>query len=1360
MAPSASCFPIPSTLQDLEREPYNLLPYPDDFNDDDDEARDDSFSALVRKVEHGNRYLTMQYDQQNNSGDDEDEEEDEQWMEEGRLQAIYTLVRKSASLKDETRDALVSLLCQAVKLIASSLNTISAKEGGEAVPQSFRDVFSCHMYMLYSLMFLLETNQGDAKVQESNERDMYVQAMLYAAQAMSECRQTLWQRGVADEAVILLPCRMVYPLLERATGVQARKAIGADDALQILAVTLYSTDSALSTITAALMDLMHSFEHMAPMVAELCTMVTEQPINRLAVELLREMGRLDGNDTKGNGVKFVAPFLPALAQVRPRLVLQHLTVILPHLQAETYYLRSALVQAIAHVLEYLGKNEMSAEHVAESPDGAEVSFIHNSSNSTKSRDALLQILAERVYDVTSFTRGATLKAWANLVMSNTLPKEMLLPVTKLAIDRLQDKTVVARKQAMVLLTMVLENNPFMGSLDPKPYNEKMRELYDYVKENMPADVKEAYKGSLEAAGDDPRSIFEAEQAALAAALEEAEIMLRDTPDELTEAQQTYCTKVQALKYTQSAIEFIELFEEATVALEGMLLSVNNSDVTEALHFFVQARHFQLPCAVTGMKRALALMWSTETAIRDEVLKAFIEVFLAQPGSEGSTLLPPRQIAKNLLILTNEATVSELASIEEAIQRLVKDSRIPEQVFLILWSIAKDGSGDFRAAALHLLAMAASADRSLIDSKSRLKLLLDAGLGEYTRERKDWKLAKAAAIVLQRVGRAKVDPTDAKYLVLEHIIEELCEVARGEWCDDKKTKDTLAWFSTAEETIKALFVISPEPETICREIIIGMSAVTFQDGYTDCNPLRLARFFHVLGHVALHLLVYTEGLSSVVRRANALKSLKKQEDVGKKKSRNQQRSVNDSSGSEEDAMEAELGMDAAIEADNERQLTDITEQEIIGRGIIGVYGPLLVRVVGNEGGAFASSNILMQASMLTLCKFMCVSGSFCEKHLPLLFTGLANAPPEDTTTRANTVVALGDLAFRFPNEVEPYTPRFYACLRDSSTKVRRHTLMVLTHLILNDMVKVKGQVCEIAICLQDNDLRIRDMARLLFHELSKRSNNPIYNLLPDIISQLSQLSMKKEDFRGIMSFLLGYIKKERQCEMLCEKLCQRYPNCKSTEQKGDLTYCIAQLKMTERMIKYLAENFKLYKDALHDTEVNKHMFSILSKARKLGKPELRQHLDSWEAHLNEVAKIGAENEAADKKASSARTRAKKKASKKSKLLQVVEEDELDIQSDNEAMDDEEAIMLPRSSKKPSRMGKKTAKVIDDEDDELEFASGESSPMPHSNNKASRKGKKKVKVIDDDEDDDENEFIDKENDRQILSSSRSSRRTRLS
>ena len=52
-------------------------------------------------------------------------------------------------------------------------------------------------------------------------------------------------------------------------------------------------------------------------------------------------------------------------------------------------------------------------------------------------------------------------------------------------------------------------------------------------------------------------------------------------------------------------------------------------------------------------------------------------------------------------------------------------------------------------------------------------------------------------------------------------------------------------------------------------------------------------------------------------------------------------------------------------------------------------------------------------------------------------------------------------------------------------MRKNTLMVLTHLILNDMVKVKGQISELATCIIDDDVRIASLAKLFFNELSKK-----------------------------------------------------------------------------------------------------------------------------------------------------------------------------------------------------------------------------------------------------------------------------------
>jgi hypothetical protein len=88
MANVQSAFPIPASLQDLEREPYNLLPYPQDFNDDDEASRADSFNTLVDLVERGNRTLM-------NGGLSlfETYEEQGPWMDGDRVQAMYTLVR-------------------------------------------------------------------------------------------------------------------------------------------------------------------------------------------------------------------------------------------------------------------------------------------------------------------------------------------------------------------------------------------------------------------------------------------------------------------------------------------------------------------------------------------------------------------------------------------------------------------------------------------------------------------------------------------------------------------------------------------------------------------------------------------------------------------------------------------------------------------------------------------------------------------------------------------------------------------------------------------------------------------------------------------------------------------------------------------------------------------------------------------------------------------------------------------------------------------------------------------------------------------------------------------------------------------
>ena len=59
------------------------------------------------------------------------------------------------------------------------------------------------------------------------------------------------------------------------------------------------------------------------------------------------------------------------------------------------------------------------------------------------------------------------------------------------------------------------------------------------------------------------------------------------------------------------------------------------------------------------------------------------------------------------------------------------------------------------------------------------------------------------------------------------------------------------------------------------------------------------------------------------------------------------------------------------------------------------------------------------------------------------------------------------------------------LRDPAPFVRNNTIIVLTHLILNDMIKVKGQISELALALEDTDGAIAAKARFFFSQLAKK-----------------------------------------------------------------------------------------------------------------------------------------------------------------------------------------------------------------------------------------------------------------------------------
>ncbi|XP_071542942.1 condensin complex subunit 1-like [Panulirus ornatus] len=226
--------------------------------------------------------------------------------------------------------------------------------------------------------------------------------------------------------------------------------------------------------------------------------------------------------------------------------------------------------------------------------------------------------------------------------------------------------------------------------------------------------------------------------------------------------------------------------------------------------------------------------------------------------------------------------------------------------------------------------------------------------------------------------------------------------------------------------------------------------------------------------------------------------------------------------------------------------------------------------------------------------------------------------------------------------------------------------MLTHLVLNDMVKVKGQISDIALCINDKDPRISGLANLFFNELAKKGN-ALYNVLPDIISRLcdTELGIEEQHFRTIIGYIFSLIQKDKQQENLVEKLCHRLQATITTRQWRDIAYCLSLLQFNERCVRKLSENFACYADKLHEPEVYEFFLGILASAQKVVKLDAKALIEELEGRMLESHEKGVEDENVINKAAHAKLKFKKSrpAGEKRRARRLRESSSEDEEEDN-------------------------------------------------------------------------------------------------
>ncbi|NXR98397.1 CND1 protein, partial [Oxylabes madagascariensis] len=1233
---------------------------------------------------------------------------------------VYSVLRHFRSVDTAVREDALELMMQVVSHHSNELPAILSDSGlSHADRAAHLNALKMNCYLLTGLMdaFEMETSKNScveadpgrknrknhAKTSGSlweEEREPLLRLLTQLLQL--DLRQ-LWGGLAVEEEFVSLMTGSCYRILENPSIGLQRYRLTREAVTHLLAEALVHCDHMFSA-TLKITQMLQHFEHVAPVFAQAVSLwAKEYGLKSLVGELLREIGQKCPQDLarEASGVKGYATFISELAEQIPALVLANMSVLLPHLDGESYTMRNAILATMAEVLvQVLNGDEL--EKAARS-----------------TRDNFLDILQAHVCDVHSFVRSRVLQLFTRIVQhkaslcwaQGALPLTQFQSVVSLAVGRLKDKSVIVVKNAIQLLAAFLSNNPFSSKLSCTDLDEplkkevqKLKEMRDRSRptaapvispeeewEAMLPEIRAATQQLFQPLQKGEEEVLEVEETVestveqitgllkklnykSAARLtqkalcrfqgkepfigsgeenEEATILdvlkrlytgscpgenSEDPPHDNSsdkveevvqeEQPQTELVKQEMLvQYLQDAYNFSVKITEAVNLISKLMYENSVSVVQEAIEFFVTVSQFGVPQALLGVRRMLPLIWSKEPGIKEAVLNAYRQLYLSP--SEDSERAKAQALVHSLSLIMVDASLGTIQCLEEIISEFVQKDEIKPAVTQLLWERFTEKSPCSsleRRAAVMLLGMMARGKPEIIGSN--LDILVTTGLSEKACE--DYRLPQEVCNVISKLAsnpRAALEKNSAPFRLPQNhmLFGRLSEtVSKG------FAQPSSHWIPFMESAITLIYQLAEGPEEICADILhvcsqqaleklqeadeqkagAGDSPYRVSDGAGSLSTFLLLHLVSLVGQVALQQVAYLEvSVSAELHRRRMLKEekTKKKSDTSTRKQRVQSRG--------NESMEEELGLVGATADDTEAELIrSICETELLdGKHLLSAFVPLVLKICNNPG--FYSDSALSAAAALTLGKLCMVSSEFCDSHLRLLFTMMEKSTLPGV--RSNLIIAAGDLAIRFPNLVEPWTSHLYARLRDPCPSVRKTAGLVMTHLILKDMVKVKGQVSEMATLLIDPEEEIVGLAQNFFGELANK-DNAVYNLLPDIISHLSDPNsgIEEESFHTIMRHLFSYITKDKQTESLVEKLCQRFRTARTERQYRDLSHCLALLPVSERGLQKLQGNYDCFADKLQDPAVYNCFQTVLARFRRAGiKPETKALAEELEQKMS-------------------------------------------------------------------------------------------------------------------------------------------------
>lgn len=348
----------------------------------------------------------------------------------------------------------------------------------------------------------------------------------------------------------------------------------------------------------------------------------EQNAVSLVGIIIREIGKLNTADISkdSSASKGLSGFMVALACTCPELVLSNISILMPHLDVDNYVLRNSIIQVIGKLLVFLQKEAVSVEN------------DHSRSTPVQTQKSLLNLLEGRILDTSSYCRSKLLQVWIDMAENGAIPSDHWNTVSGIAVDRLSDKTLQVRKNALQLLTTLLENNPFGPVLSSEPLASKLIELQGTKDSSIDAEVTNSLNNQIQFLG--------------------------------------------------LGISFLGELSRGMSVLLSQLGNANTPMVLQIVKFIMVGNHFCLDSFEKGLFSLLPLVVLSEKNGTPEIKDAIVDAFwVLYFNPEGQT---PRRIALKLVKLVTSVSDLEKECLANLVIDIVREHDVPRTVIVALW----------------------------------------------------------------------------------------------------------------------------------------------------------------------------------------------------------------------------------------------------------------------------------------------------------------------------------------------------------------------------------------------------------------------------------------------------------------------------------------------------------------------------------------------------------------------------------------------------------------------------------------------------------------------------------------------------